>query len=84
MPSSASANTIWGGNGNDAIGGRAGNDTLNGQADNDILLGGAGGDELNGGSGTDQATYIVRQDLPSHRWDMTMYQSPAARDRSQD
>lgn len=29
--------------------------------------------------GSDNATYILRQDIPTHRWDMTLYQrSPAA------
>ena len=30
--------------------------------------------------GSDQATYILRQDLTRHSWEMTMYQSPAAGD----
>ena len=28
--------------------------------------------------GSDQTTYILRQDVPSHSWEMTMYQAPAS------
>ena len=30
--------------------------------------------------GSDNATYILRQDIPTHRWEMTMYQGPRAFD----
>ena len=26
--------------------------------------------------GSDEATYILRQDIPTHSWEMTMYQAP--------
>ncbi len=26
--------------------------------------------------GADQATYILREEVPSHSWEMTMYQAP--------
>ncbi len=29
--------------------------------------------------GADDATYTIRQDLPSHSWELTMYQTPSAR-----
>ena len=28
--------------------------------------------------GSDNATYILRQDIPTHSWEMTMYQGPHA------
>jgi len=40
----ADANSLTGGNGNDALYGMAGDDTLNGGAGNDLLVGGAGSD----------------------------------------
>lgn len=51
------ANTIYGGAGNDLIVARAGNDVLYGDDGNDVLLGGAGADHLYGGTGTDTADY---------------------------
>ncbi len=62
----ASANSIWGGGGNETITGRegtdtllgeAGNDTLLGGADSDVLIGGIGADTLGGGSQDDTADY---------------------------
>ncbi len=29
--------------------------------------------------GSDQATYIIREDIPKHCWEVTMYQTPCAR-----
>ena len=31
--------------------------------------------------GSDEATYILRQDIPTHNWEMTMYQGPHASHR---
>jgi hypothetical protein len=28
--------------------------------------------------GSDRAIYIIRQDIPTHRWELTMYQDAAA------
>ena len=30
--------------------------------------------------GSYQATYIIRQDIPSHGWEMTMYRTPTLSD----
>ncbi len=30
--------------------------------------------------GSDKATYIIRQDIPTLAWEMTMYQGPSAHD----
>ena len=50
---SQSANTIYGGNGNDFLDGGAGNDSLYGDLGNDTLKGGKGNDQLDGGDGND-------------------------------
>ena len=47
------ANTIIGGNGDDALSGLTGNDVLEGREGNDQLLGGGGNDTLVGGAGDD-------------------------------
>ena len=64
--SSAAADTLTGGTGNnlligyggaDSLNGATGNDTLDGGDGNDTLIGGAGADRLIGGSGIDTADY---------------------------
>jgi Ca2+-binding RTX toxin-like protein len=49
----SSANTFFGGPGNDRLDGGLGNDTLFGDGGNDTLIGGSGDDSLFGGSGDD-------------------------------
>jgi VCBS repeat-containing protein len=58
---SGSANTLFGGAGNDEIDGKAGNDTLQGGDGNDTITGGTGADTIGGGSG-DDLLYIDQQD----------------------
>lgn len=53
----ASANVIWGGNGNDILRGGDGNDSLVGDAGDDVLSGGAGNDTINGSGGSDTVDY---------------------------
>lgn len=63
---SASASSIWGGEGNDVVTGgsqndyllgEAGNDTISGGDGNDHIVGGAGADLLVGGMGSDTVSY---------------------------
>lgn len=49
-----SADTLFGGRGNDHIYGHSGSDSLSGGAGNDVLIGGTGPDLLRGGAGADR------------------------------
>ena len=55
--------TLDGGNGNDSLAGDAGNDLLRGEAGADVLVGGAGNDTLEGGTGNDTLFGGDDQDL---------------------
>ncbi|MBP1860535.1 cadherin domain-containing protein [Rhizobium herbae] len=57
-PSTAGADTFYGGDGNDIIFGATGNDYIEGNAGNDYLRSGSGNDTLVGGEGND--TYGIR------------------------
>jgi serralysin len=52
-----SANSLYGGAGNDTLYGNGGEDSLFGYEGNDILVGGAAGDFIGGGSGHDVAVF---------------------------
>ncbi|MDB5798726.1 MAG: heme peroxidase [Paucimonas sp.] len=57
------ANTIWGGEGNDLLDGGASGDRLVGNGGNDVLIGGTGADTMEGGAGDDHYAVDLAADV---------------------